>query len=192
MKAKFILKHSSKRAIFGFKGGPGSGFHGHSGRPGEVGGSSGKGVLHQETVNELSKSKSEKLLALDENGNVTRTNIGEHTYISNAKIPAKTFAIVHNHPSHGIESPFSAIDVGTALKGSFEEFYVVDSTKTVYILGNLRNARKSIKDISKVVSDYKKYQELFKNETMFGYKRKIMALEKLAKLYGFTYNYYKL
>ena len=39
MKAKFTLLQNKKRAVFAFKGGKGSGFVGHAGRPGEVGGS---------------------------------------------------------------------------------------------------------------------------------------------------------
>ena len=34
-----------------FKGGPGSGFHGHKGRPGQVGGSSSEGVANSSSYN---------------------------------------------------------------------------------------------------------------------------------------------
>jgi len=44
MKAHFTLLQNKKRAVFAFKGGKGSGFKGHAGRPGEVGGSASEGT----------------------------------------------------------------------------------------------------------------------------------------------------
>ena len=48
MKAKFTLLQNKKRAVFAFKGGKGSGFHGHAGGiggPGNPGGSQSNGRL---------------------------------------------------------------------------------------------------------------------------------------------------
>ena len=92
------------------KGGPGSGYHGHAGRPGKVGGSAPDGVQDREKLDEaLAQVESEiriqtyeTLVVLDKNGNKLDSSDGasNHVVVSDKTLSfMKGNIITHNHPS---------------------------------------------------------------------------------------------
>lgn len=138
----------------GIKGGPGSGHHEHTGRPGQRGGSQpGSGLQdilpqHEETERALVTRKTEKSVCFDSEGNIIFQKSGTAKKIKYTAddIETMTGAAVHyhNHPSveQAPTTSFSPDDLTAAAELRVGESRVVSGRYRYRIVGSPENLRK--------------------------------------------------
>jgi hypothetical protein len=147
---------SIKLVYRGAKGGKGSGFHGHAGRPGQVGGS----ALQRNEINylkSLQKRNVEHVVILDSSGKKVLLNTMDHinyvgtehevtitthsmSYIDRIKhiigIPTRNEYsnghLMHNHPDNKFDLALSTEDMQTAASMDLAKISAVTSNGVVY------------------------------------------------------------
>jgi hypothetical protein len=193
------------------KGGPGSGHHGHGGRPGQRGGSSPGGGMnisdypvlpsHKEIEPALNKRKTEKSFCFDKGGNVTFKKSGSKTSIGYTRDEVDevrgSSVHYHNHPSHE-QSPtvsFSPDDLVITAELEIGEARVISGGYRYRIIGAPDNLRKMAGDGDRRARPYLSLARQYSRQ--YNYEKARQAAdtyndwhsrwEELAPLYDVVY-----